>query len=73
MSEPMVLVRGFGGDVHVAAIAGWRFLITTVAVERPAEEELFEPAAVLVVQLSGVARQVQTVAARIAVARAELL
>src|SRR4051794_30245989 len=62
---------GAGGDVPAAVATARGLVVAAVAVERAAEEELFEPAAVLVAQLGRVERQGHVVAARVAVAVAE--
>src|SRR5437879_1947432 len=59
-------------DVPTAIVALGRFFIATAAVERAAEEELFEPVARFIVEIAGFERQIHFAAAAITTAVIEL-
>ncbi len=73
MGLAVVLVNEVGGDVPAAVVAAGRLVIAAVAVQRAAEEELLQPAPCLIVEIAGVQRQVQRVAAAVAAPRAEAI
>ena len=69
----MVLGDAVRRDVPAAVLAGGGFLIAAAAVQRTAEEELFQSGTSLVAQLTGIGGQVEFAAAAVAVAGTELL
>ena len=69
----VVLGGQLGGDVPAAVVAGGGLVVTAVAVERAAVEELLQALAVLGREVAGVERQGQLVAAAVALVQVVLL
>src|SRR5262245_34217739 len=68
MRLAMVVGHPVGGDVPAAVVAGGSLVVTAVAIERAAAEELFQAGAVFRGQVAGVPRQGQLIAAAVTLA-----
>jgi hypothetical protein len=66
MRFAMVLVDAIRADVPATVVAARCFVVATIAKERAAEEELFQPRPCFVIQLTGVKRNVHLVSATLA-------
>jgi hypothetical protein len=61
-----VIGGAVGRDMPAAIVASRGIHIAAVAIKRPAQEKLFQPFSAFVVELGGIAGQVQLVAATVA-------